>query len=281
MVLACTRIFFIPIEEETTRTHDLSIKGNNMKNKKMAVAGISLLGSIGVISTGFAGWIIGAPSQQGGGSGTITADGDVTTRGLEKVTEGTGFGTGSKNVDANIVFGASDTTSGNGWLTANLGEGNAKQEEVKAEYTFSVKVTNVSKITVNPITVTESGGTYAKLADTDSDNVLGKLPTLQNATSTTAGYITVSQTGGTAIRVTPTANKVEIDIAKTAEAKQVSIKFAIGFAWGGLFGHENPMVHYNKEGKTDTLVEQANENIAKLNQLKNVQFTLSFTVSAE
>ncbi len=253
-----------------------------MKNKKMAVAGISLLGSIGVISTGFAGWIIGAPSQQGGGSGSITADGDVTTRGLETVAEGTGFGTANKDVDSNIVFGASDTTSGKGWLTANLGTGNAKQEDLKAEYTFNVKVTNVSKITINPITFTESSGTYAKLADTDSaDNVLGKLPTLQNAVSTTAGYITVSQTGGTAITVTPTDNKVEIDTEKTNVAKQVSIKFAIGFAWGGVFGHENPILHYNKQEKTDTLVSSANTNIAKLNELKNVQFTLSFTVSAE
>ena len=252
-----------------------------MKNKKMAVAGISLLGSIGVISTGFAGWIIGAPSQQGGGSGSITADGDVTTLGLEKVTEGTGFGTDSKAVDSNIVFGASNTTSGKGWLTANLGTGNAKQEDLKAEYTFNVKVTNVSKITINPITFTESSGTYAKLADTDSaDNVLGKLPTLQNAVSTTAGYITVSQTGGTAITVTPAANKVEIDVAKPNEAKQVSIKFAIGFAWGRVFGHENPIVHYNKLEKADALSD-ANTNIAKLNQLNNAQFTLSFTVSAE
>lgn len=280
MGLACARIFSIRIEEETAHTRDLSIKGNNMKNKKMAVAGISLLGSIGVISTGFAGWIIGAPSQKGEGSGSITADGEVTTLGLETVAAGTGFGTGSKAVDSNIVFGASDTTSGKGWLTANLGTGNAKQEDLKAEYTFNVKVTNVSKITINPITFTESSGTYAKLADADSDNVLGKLPTLQNATSTTAGYITVSQTGGTAINVTPADNKVVIDTAKTADAKQVSIKFAIGFAWGGVFGHENPIVHYNKLEKADA-VSDANTNLAKLEQLKNAQFTLSFTVSAE
>ena len=75
-------------------------------------------------------------------------------------------------------------------------------------------------------------------------------------------------------------NKVEIDVAKPNEAKQVSIKFAIGFAWGGVFGHENPIVHYNKLEKADALSD-ANTNIAKLNQLKNVQFTLSFTVSAE
>ena len=51
-----------------------------MKNKKMAVAGISLLGSIGVISTGFAGWIIGAAPVSNNGTGTITADGNVTSK---------------------------------------------------------------------------------------------------------------------------------------------------------------------------------------------------------
>ncbi len=281
--LVCTRIFFIPIEEETAHTHDLSIKGNNMKNKKMAVAGISLLGSIGVISTGFAGWIIGAPSQKGEGSGSITADGDVTTLGLEKVTEGTGFGTGADG-DAKIVFGANAASKPNGWLTADLGTNEANKEDLKAEYTFVVKYTNVTTISVSDISFVETGSTYSTLMDKgETSGVVGALPTLKDSTSTDSGYITISKTEtGNKFEVSAANNQATLKVNKLPTEQTLTIKFSIGFAWGAAFNHKNPMDYYNDGTKTKASHgADASEKIAKLKTLTGAGFTHSFTVSAK
>ena len=255
-----------------------------MKNKKMAVAGISLLGSIGVISTGFAGWIIGAPSQQGGGSGTITADGDVTTLGLEKVTEGTGFGTGA-DLNEKIFFGANAASKPNGWLTADLGADEAKKQDLKAEYTFVVKYTNVGSITVSDIKFEETGGSaYSDLADKGStQGVVGALPTLKTASSKDSGYVTIDNVEGLTKFTVDTANKSATLIpGKSGQAQTLTIKFSIGFAWGAVFNHENPMDFYNASGKTkESDGAEASQNIAKLKTLTGAGFKLSFTVSAQ
>ncbi len=254
-----------------------------MKNKKMAVAGISLLGSIGVISTGFAGWIIGAPSQQGGGSGSISADGDVTTLGLEKVTEGTGFGTGA-DLDEKIFFGANAASKPNGWLTANLGEKEANKEDLKAEYTFVVKYTNVGSITVSDINFQETGSAYSSLADNGAtQGVVGALPTLKTASSTDSGYVTINNVeGSTKFNVDVAKKSATLVTNKSDKAQMLTIKFSIGFAWGAVFNHENPMDFYNTSGKTkESDGAKASENIANLKKLTGAGFTLSFTVSAK
>lgn len=252
-----------------------------MKNKKMAVAGISLLGSIGVISTGFAGWIIGAPSQKGEGAGSITADGDVTTLGLEKVSGE--FGSGAA-LDENIVFGANKTSVDGGWLTANLGAGEANKEDLSAEYTFVVKYTNVGTITVSDITFKETGSTYSALADNGStQGVVGALPTLKTASSTDSGYVTISnvETGNKFV-VDTANNKATLTTNKLAEEQRLTIKFSIGFAWGAVFEHHNPMDYYNDGTKTkETHGTKASTNIQKLKTLTGAGFKLSFTVSAE
>ncbi len=252
-----------------------------MKNKKMAVAGISLLGSIGVISTGFAGWIISAPAQQGSGQGTITADGDVTTVGLKKESEA--FGTGADG-DAKIVFGANAASKPNGWLTANLGTDEANKEDLKAEYTFVVKYTNVGTITVSDITFEETGSTYSALADNEStQGVVGALPTLKTASSTDSGYVTISnvETGNKFV-VDTANNKATLTTNKLAEEQILTIKFSIGFAWGAVFDHHNPMDYYNDGTKPkETHGTEASTNIQKLKKLTDVGFKLSFTVSAE
>lgn len=254
-----------------------------MKNKKMAVAGISLLGSIGVISTGFAGWIIGAPSQQGGGSGSISADGDVTTLGLEKVTEGTGFGTGA-DLDEKIFFGANAASKPNGWLTANLGEKEANKEDLKAEYTFVVKYTNVTTITVSDISFVETGSTYSTLMDKGgTSGVVGALPTLKDSVSTDSGYVTISKTEtGNKFEVSAANNKATLKVNKLTTEQTLTIKFSIGFAWGGAFNHLNPMDYYNDGTKTKaTHGKEASDNIQMLKQLTGAGFKLSFTVSAQ
>lgn len=253
-----------------------------MKNKKMAVAGISLLGSIGVISTGFAGWIITAPAQQGSGTGAITADGDVTTRGLETVAEGTGFGTGA-DLDEKIFFGANAASKPNGWLTANLGEKEANKEDLKAEYTFVVKYTNVTTITVSDISFIETGSTYSTLMDkAGTSGVVGALPTLKDSASTDSGYVTISKTEtGNRFEVSAANNKATLIVSKLPTEQTLTIKFSIGFAWGAAFNHLNPMDYYNDGTKTKaTHGAEASKNIGDLKKLTGAGFTLSFTVSA-
>lgn len=252
-----------------------------MKNKKMAVAGISLLGSIGVISTGFAGWIIGAPSQQGGGSGTITADGEVTTLGLEKVSGA--FGTGAA-LDEKIFFGANAASKTNGWLTADLGTDEAKKEDLKAEYTFVVKYTNVTTITVSDISFVETGSTYSTLMDKgETSGVVGALPTLKDSASTDSGYVTISKTEtGNKFEVSAANNKATLIVSKLTTEQTLTIKFSIGFAWGAAFNHLNPMDYYNDGTKTKaTHGAEASKNIGDLKKLTGAGFTLSFTVSAK
>lgn len=250
-----------------------------MKNKKMAVAGISLLGSIGVISTGFAGWIITAPAQDGSGTGAITADGTVETKGsltLGTVTYDGGGAAGS------IRFAANASSAGNGWLTSN--------DSAKAKLSTTITVpmtigTDVKKINFTNVKLeaTDNATNYQQLA---TDGIVGTLPTLKTAAggeNTTEGSIVITTVKPTAASIN--TNSFSAGSISTNEFAtgftEASFNFTVNFAWGTKFGGKNPMDYYNSEPWSSTLEAKAAETIAKLNQLNGVRFTLSFTVSAD
>ena len=250
-----------------------------MKNKKMAVAGISLLGSIGVISTGFAGWIITAPAQHGSGTGSITADGDVQTKGsltLGTVTYDGGGTSGS------IRFAANKDNAGNGWLTSN--------DTTKAKMSTTITVpmtigTKVNKINFTNVVLEATGDNKANYKTLADAGIVGSLPTL-NATAgepnTTAGSIVITGTKPNDVKMdSATLNGSSISTSVfTTGGTEASFIFTVNFAWGTKFGGQNPIEYYNSKTWDATIEKDAAETIAKLNQLNGIGFKLSFTVAA-
>lgn len=253
-----------------------------MKNKKMAVAGISLLGSIGVISTGFAGWIISAQPQYGEGTGSITADATVTSKMLTIKNETFGD---TAETNGDIRFAPKVVTGlANSWLSADVTSG---EEDLDAVYTVTLGIQNVKKITVSNIALAEtatSGTPYATLANSGNGPV-GTLPAFtDNKAPTTAngqGYIIA-----TSSNATYKFGDVAGGSLSTGELPDSMSEFTftigIHFAWGKLFNYQNPYSHYNGMEWSEKNQTDASTNIKRLDALnKTVGFKLTFTVSAE
>lgn len=249
-----------------------------MKNKKMAVAGISLLGSIGVISSGFAGWIISAPAQDGSGQGTIKADGDVQTKG--SVTIGAvSYGTGVE--DENICFAANKANFGKDWLKSDQ----TKKEDLNATVNIPLTLSaDVKKVSFTKVKLTATGTNTAKYAEL-SPTIVGSLPTLQKSvpgeSEKTKGYILVKESkGATFGEVTTTEEGASVTASFASGTASRTFSFEIRFAWGIKFEGQNPMDYYNGNPWSKDLEDTAKANIEKLKSLNDLGFTLSFTVAA-
>lgn len=254
-----------------------------MKNKKMAVAGISLLGSIGVISTGFAGWIISAPAQQGSGTGAITADGTVVSNGTVSLGEAT-YVTEGKN-DAKINFAPNGKTAGEGWLTSSEGD----KEDLQATVSFAATVSSeVNQLDFTAVKLTASGTGADKFNTLITKGVIGSIPTLQSSKPSTEnkskGYILMTaDNGATLSSVTYSEADGGSASAKfiAASNKVINVTFEIHFAWGSKFGGSNPMDHYNANAWSAKAETEAKGYIEQLKDLGEVNFNLSFSVAAK
>ena len=254
-----------------------------MKNKKMAVAGISLLGSIGVISTGFAGWIIAAQDQHGSGTGSISADATVTSKVLTIKSET--FGT-TAATNGNIRFAPKVVTDlAHDWLSADVTGG---EEDLDAVYTVTLCIENVKKITVSNIVLTEtatSGTPYATLANSGNGPV-GTLPTFVDnkapATANGQGYIVVASSHATYKFGDVTSGSLSTAGELPDSMNEFTFTIGVHFAWGKLFNYQNPYSYYNGMAWSEDNQTNASNNIKTLNALNNsVGFKLTFTVSAE
>lgn len=251
-----------------------------MKNKKMAVAGISLLGSIGVISTGFAGWIITAPAQQGSGTGAITADGTVVSNGTVSLGGAT---YGNDKNDAKINFAPNGT--GTGWLTSNEGD----KEDLQATVSFAATVSSeVTKLDFTAIKLTASGAGVDKFNKLITDGIVGSIPTLQeNKPSTedkSKGYILMTADNGATLNsvVYSETNGGSASATFIAAAnKVINVTFEIHFAWGTKFSGSNPMDHYNLSAWSAKAEAEAKGYIEQLKNISDVNFNLSFSVAAK
>lgn len=241
-------------------------------NKKPTILAVAALGSLALIGTGFAGWVIVA-------NATSTASGNITAY---EVTDNRLTATGkwagdSATADSgSIVFGkpsgASETAST--WFKSkDVGE-----EKLSDTYTLSIKSKNKTdnaEIKVSAkLAITENDSdpdTKTPYADAVKNNWI-KAPTLTHTGSTTnlfeseTSSITLGLSEGTA----------------TAE-------FAFTFAWGSHFGGENPQnpfTYYNNKeaGKTinDTTSETYGDDAAKvmgaLGKINKTKFSITFTI---
>ncbi len=235
-----------------------------MKKKAMIMA-VASLGSMALIGTGFAGWVISADTKTSA-SGVITAY-DVQDQRL-KVTEGTWKTPVSESKKSGkIVYGSPASTTGieSPWFTF----GSVETEVLTNEYTFTVAsgdANDKAAFTVTPTLAIEE-----KLVDT------------KNAWNT-------AKTDG--IVANPKA-EVTSTVANLDGTTGVEVKVSVTFAWGEHFkvGTEvkNPYFFYNSkkvgdkidatEGQTKTWGDDAAEFMHKFATLDQLGFTLNIAIA--
>ena len=223
---------------------------------------MSALGALGVISSGFAGWVITMGPKEASGTGSITADGVVARQGVESwVVDG---------AEKTICFAANGTSASNGWLTAS-----GNEAVMSATFKFTI-TTTAANMTVNFTNLkfeeTDDGKKYAT-AYNKGEGLVGSLPAF-GATGTT------EQGVGTIVLAGATLGEDKTTATATAAATTLDVTFTVTFAWGHKFGYKNPLDYYNASPYTSDLDSAANENIRALNGLNGAAFKLSFQVSA-
>lgn len=239
-----------------------------MRKHRLTVLCVSALGALGVISSGFAGWVITTGPKEASGTGSITADGEIHQQGVVSCDPVGG------NTAKPIRFAANGTSApgGHGWLTAN-----GDKAIMSAEFKFTITTTDAN-MTVN--------FTDLKFEETDTDKkydkanqlgLVGLLPAFGTTTGTDSGKGTIALKDATlgGDKTTATSNATT-----DASSKSLTVTFTVTFAWGTKFGNENPLDYYNASSYTPDLDLAANENIGALADLTGATFALSFKVSA-
>ena len=229
-----------------------------MRKHRLSVLCVSALGALGVISSGFAGWVITMGPQDASGTGSITADGVVTRQGVKSCVVDSAVKT--------IRFAANGTSVSGGWLTASKNDAN-----MSATFTFTITTTEAN-MTVN--------FTNLKFEETDADKkydaaknkgLVGSLPAFGATAGNGVGTITLD--GATLGSNSQTATA-------TAATTTLNVTFTVTFAWGQKFGYKNPLDYYNASPYTSALDSAATKNIGDLGNLTGATFALSFKVSA-
>ena len=233
-----------------------------MRKHRLTVLCVSALGALGVISSGFAGWVITMGPQDASGTGSITADGDIKQQGVKSCTVDSAVKT--------IRFAANGTSVSGGWLTAS-----GNEAQMSAAFTFTITTTEAN-MTVNftelKFEETDADKKYAA-AYNQGEGLVGSLPAF-GATGTT------EQGVGTIVLAGATLDKDKKIATATAATTTLNVTFTVTFAWGQTFGYKNPLDYYNASPYTSDLDSAANENIRALNGLNGATFALSFKVSA-
>ena len=245
-----------------------------MKKKAMIMA-VASLGSMALIGTGFAGWVISANAEMKA-EGVITAF-DVADQRLV-VTDGTWKNGDAAADDAHagqgkIVFGKKDASFDPGvkpWFTFN-GAGGA--EQLTDIYTFTV-------------------------ASRDADDTTGKFTA---AAKDEGGFVVTSaEAAWTAATNAGLVGKPNISFDKTeytlTGTTGVTVTMTVKFAWGTHFGGLNPYEFYNNkvggakadgekpgdytmpEGATYTWADDAKYSLTKLAALKDAAFKITASI---
>ena len=232
-----------------------------MKKKAMIMA-VASLGSMALIGTGFAGWVISANAEFTA-NGTITAY-DVKDRRLQ-VTKGTWSRPVSEaDTSGAIIFGAAKEADKGGitnpWFTM---EG-MDEEVLENTYSFTVASgkDDTRTLSIKPTLTVYS--TYVK--ESDSGNVVSE----EYTAATAKGAFIAPQ------EFVVTGHNVKL----TGEAA-INCSVKIAFKWGTKFGSVNPYVYYNGAGKNATdNGKDAIDDLAVIEKLNNQKFVLSIEVSA-
>lgn len=220
-------------------------------NKRKSIFLLSaILGSVALVSAGFAAWVITGDAAPATAEGTITVDTvENHTLSLSYAWQETGA-TGADD-DAKITFGWNDDeVTGTKWLINN---DNTKAEKLTA--TVRITVGNYSHLSNLKLTFTPSNATnWTAAVETDK---LITAPTIP-------AEIAKDATGWT--RVDDNNYYYDLDIT---------------CGWGTTFGGTNPMAYYNNQTKTNDLVSHAETNLGKVKTyLTDMTFSLKIEAIA-
>lgn len=233
-----------------------------MRKHRLTVLCVSALGALGVISSGFAGWVITMGPKEASGTGSITADGDITQQGVVSCKLEGG------DTPKPIRFAATKTPApgGHGWLTAS-----GNEAVMSATFKFTITTTEAN-MTVNFANLKfEETDTGKKYDAAKQKGLVGSLP---------AFGATASNGVGTIVLTDATLDSGNKTATAMATSTTLNVTFTVTFAWGQTFGYENPLDYYNKSSYTSDLDSAAYANIGALKDLDGAAFKLSFQVSA-
>ncbi len=220
-----------------------------MKTKKRTlVISLSLLGSVALIGTGFATWVISQNASTTTNGNIIT---DTTTDNTLSITD---ISWDDKKDAGSICFGWDGEASKDAWLTNT---DMSKKADLTSTVYFSVgPVTAIKDVTA---TIAIAEGSKATWDANQGDLVA--LPT----------------------SLTPTLVNPEAKDETTAK-----YKCEITFTWGSHFGGKNPLTYYNehkaneKIGESETTyAADAKASLDKLSKLNNCQFVVTFSATAK
>lgn len=237
-----------------------------MRKHKLTVLSVSVLGALGVISSGFAGWVISSGDQSGTGKGTISVDAEVTRTGIKEVTATQG---------ATVSFSPKKSGVTTKWLSAS----GSTEEKLAAEISVTVTAWNKNTtVKFSNLSFTEKSGTYASAV---TKGVVGALPSRLYTTAPTmdttnpAGYILVPNS------MTLVSDGTSATVS-TGDSATVTVKFTVTFVWGKNFEGKNPLEYYNSKNYDSIWDSAAAENLGEhgLGLIKNAAFEFSFSVSA-
>ena len=218
-----------------------------MRNKrKEIVLAASILGSIAIVSTGFASWVISAPASAQA-NGNVAVETVADNRLVASVDTVAGYDT--------VKFGyKADSSVTNPWLTTTEGT-------ITEQLVFKTKITVSRKGDSSKVsTLTRSSFTAAfELND----------PASKYATCVTNNYI-----------VTPEASSFAFDDAGKAEGVYV---LSWTWNWGSAFkvndgdaNGSNPYTYFNKQTYTETLGNKAYDALTAISE---ITATFKFTVN--
>ena len=225
-----------------------------MTKRRFIAPLVALFLCIGLVSVGFAAWVITA------GSNDTFSEGQFTVYKVENksIQISTDLGT-----DNSVNLGAATKTAANDWLKFTAG--------TPEDLTFSLVITVTNwadlKNGSSPMIFEVGKVTLTATGFTNNDYLV--LPE--------AVTITVSKSGETWSASTPSATGIKsADFNATAGTLTINYEFA----WGSAFGGKNPVNHYNGSAYSESLASQAKTALEALYVLNNQTNAYSITVKA-
>lgn len=230
-----------------------------MKKKAMIMA-VASLGSMALIGTGFAGWVITASTTTDATGVMVAYDVKDQRFNVEKGKWYNGQ-TEANGADANIVFGKSKTAVGDQWLHYDTAD--MKEESLSDTYVFTVSSKD-----------TEDNGSFKVSLKEDPNGFV--------VTDTNNAWKNATTGDKTAVNPTPAIVYLEDDEATdgkyTFVEGKATVKMKITFSWGTAFGGQNPFDYYKGQEATEENVTNAVNSLNLVKALNDVAFTVNLVI---
>ena len=234
------------------------ITRRSYKRKKI-VMGLVLFGAVGLVSTGFAAWVLSSnvskDSESGLKVGTVSdksmAFGDITIQGLDTTP---GSSTLGEWIDINeFSFNPrySDNT-GRVRFSSNEGADDGERLTLRVSGTVS-QAQNLDRLTVGPKTIPDAIGQ-----------------------AETAKYVVAPEYLKSEVELVENTHYTISDVAGVSTA---SFQFDVTFGWGDLFGNINPADYYDTKTIDEISTADINSTLTAMHDLLDGKL-FSITITA-